>query len=1281
MGGFFVNIYNLLKRRVGLFFTVLSLFLVIAIYAILKMEFKEDINSIIPRDERVSVISSVFSNSQMADRIVFTISLKNQDTTDRGKLLEVGEELFASLKKDSLYIKNIDFEVDQSLFFDVYDFIYNHIPIFLDDEDYQRLDSILNGEAIYENIEAGYRRLISPTGFATGRFFFKDPINITTDALQRLNNFNIDDNFTVIDARIFTQDEKNLMLFVDPLHPSSQTKENQNLASFINAEVDKILNDNQEVDISVYGGTVVAIENSSQVKRDIIITVSLSLLFLTLLFWSYFRRLRVIALLLLPVSIGTIISLLLLSLFVGEVSTISLGIGAILLCIAIDYSIHVFTHIKESSSISEALKKIAIPLIMSSLTTASAMLCIYIIKSEALEQLALFAAFGIMFSAIAALIVLPLVSNKIKIKSENRTSKWIISIVSPEYHKNRYLVLVVIILTIVFYYFSANIKFNGDISALNYQSKKVTDAELKLKEISAEANSSVFAFTHSKSLDDALQKAEESRATVQKMVDEGIVKMVVSATDILPSVKTQKEKIEKWNKFWNAERKEILKDDIIKSAKHFKIKEQAFNQFFSLLDKDFELLSDDDLLIIEKTFLDNFIHKVDDDIFVTTVFKAENDRKTELIDQLSENPDWVIFDQQLFINKFLDLLREDFDKLSMFSMIVVFVILLLFFGRIELAVVTFLPISIGWIWTLGIMGLTGIEFNVFNIIISSIVFGLGLDYSIFIINGMIDDYKTGNTPLVHFKLSVLMSAFTTLGGFGVLVFAKHPAIKSIAFVAIVGIGSVLLITFILSPLLFNLLIKVKEKKREFPVTLSNTILSIVTFSVFLIGALIMTLLVPILWILPIRKKSKKQLISYVISKFSKAVVYMIFPIKKRIIDRDKLDLSKSKVLISNHQSHLDLVLLLMLHPKIIVFTNKWVYNNPFYGVIIRFADYFPAYRGIDEGFDKVREKVKDGYSILIFPEGKRTFDGEINRFHQGAFSVADELSIEVQPIMIHGAFDCLPKTDFFLKKGEVTLKFFDSISPEYEMTNHGKTYRKQAKAITKFYRDEYKILRNEVETTNYLKNVLSHQYIYKSPVLEWYMKIKLRLEKSYQFYDDLIPANSKVVDVGCGYGFLSYMLMLTPKNRTVIGVDYDEDKIALANNLSLKNEKIRFDVLDIIKDELPNGDVYLFNDVLHYLPFENQTDILKNCMANLPDNGLIVVRDADASQIKGTKMTKFTEYQSTKLFKFNRADHPLTYISKDEIINLASEQGFSCEIVDNSYFKTSNITYLLKKNN
>ncbi len=861
-------------------------------------------------------------------------------------------------------------------------------------------------------------------------------------------------------------------------------------------------------------------------------------------------------------------------------------------------------------------------------------------------------------------------------QGHTRVSERIERIVGYPFEKNRILVLAVILLTVVFAFTLQRVRFNGDISTLNYMSEKLARSEAKLKSLSSVANSSVYLVSQASSLEEALEKTESGQELLESLKEQGLVSEISCVSDLMLSGEAQLKKIEQWNFFWDKDRVSAAREDIKLAGLKNHFKENAFQPFYQLMDKNFHSIPLVEYDLLVELFLHNFISSEDGNWSVVTILLLDPVHKAELFKKLEDREDFVVFDSQYFINQFFEVLKEDFSKLVGISMIVVFLILLIFFGRIEIALITFIPIMLSWLWTLGLMGLFRIEINIFNIIISTFIFGLGIDYAIFIMNGLIANYREGKQSLVPYKLSILLSAFTTISAIGVLIFAQHPALRSIALVSIFGISTVVFISYTLLPLLFNFLIKSRGNPRLEPLTFFGFLSSVLFFVLFLGSGLLGSLLLPFILLWPARRSRKKKLVSYLIFLSTRFIVNISFTIRKKYIGRELADFSIPSVIIANHQSQLDLVFLLQLNPKMIVLVNKWVWNNPFYGFVIRFADYYPVYKGLDHNFEGLQQKVAEGYSILAFPEASRSPDGKIRRFHQGALGIADQLGIEIQPVLIHGAYEALPKTELFLKTGTLSMRFFPRISPEYVDYEGLKSYHIQAKALTAFYRKEYNLLQEEFGTPAYYRNNLIGRYLYKGPVLEWYLKVKLKMEENYIFYHEVIPRSARILDLGCGFGFLSIMLGLCSGERSIRGIDYDEEKIATASMAAGGLANIRFTSNDITSCELPESDVYILNDVLHYLPEKMQLDLLERCMDALPAGGILIIRDADADLKKRTRITKFTEFQSTRLFRFNKTQFPLCYLPGSTIEKLAEKKNLSYRRVDQARL-TSNITHII----
>ncbi len=185
-----------------------------------------------------------------------------------------------------------------------------------------------------------------------------------------------------------------------------------------------------------------------------------------------------------------------------------------------------------------------------------------------------------------------------------------------------------------------------------------------------------------------------------------------------------------------------------------------------------------------------------------------------------------------------------------------------------------------WIWTVGIMGLFGIEFNIFNVIILTFIFGLGIDYSIFIMRGLLIGYKYGVHDISSYKVSVILSGITTLLGIGVLIFAVHPALRSIATMSIIGILSVIFITFTLLPAIFKWLVTYKKGLRNRPITLLDFIFSLWALFVFVTGSLFLSVLSLLLQITPLPVHAKKTFIHKLFRYLTWFMIYMNFLSKK-----------------------------------------------------------------------------------------------------------------------------------------------------------------------------------------------------------------------------------------------------------------------------------------------------------------------------------------------------------------------------------------------------------------
>ena len=229
------------------------------------------------------------------------------------------------------------------------------------------------------------------------------------------------------------------------------------------------------------------------------------------------------------------------------------------------------------------------------------------------------------------------------------------------------------------------------------------------------------------------------------------------------------------------------------------------------------------------------------------------------------------------------------------------------------------------------------------------------------------------------------------------------------------------------------------------------IYTIFSFVFFLFFALEMTLIGFVLITLFGKTDRNKLLYHKILQKHSHFVVNHIPGASFSFANPHKERFDVPCMIISNHQSHLDLMAIMMLTPNLIILTKNWVWHNPFYGLVIRYADFFPVSE-TEEMTKNLAKMVKKGYSIMIFPEGTRSKDCNIQRFHKGAFYLAEQLQLDIIPIYIDGFGQVLPKKAWTLHAGHMTME----IMPRIRRTEIDTTWscRELTRRVHKNYLDK-----------------------------------------------------------------------------------------------------------------------------------------------------------------------------------------------------------------------------------
>jgi len=1249
-----------------LLFSFIGLFSI----GISKLKIEENIFSVLPKGESFAGFTKLIDNSDLTNQVIVSMQITADD--DDLLITSFSDSLNAHTNK---LLKNIVVErpdVEQ----EVYEYFYSNFPIFISDSYYKGITSKIEESSIKETLPQTQKDLLSPGGFLLKQFLLKDPLGISIPFFKTLNKESNNTNYNVKDGYLLTDNDSKVLITAKTTFKLSDNKRNVLLYHALTnfkTNWNKVYPNHQ---VDFFGTFQISAENSIQVKKDTYLTLIITIVIILLILFIYYRKILIPIYFMLPLIFGALFSLGMIGFFKTEISGISLATGAVVFGIVLDFSFHFFTHLQHSKSIKTTINDVSLPLLMGGGTTVLAFGALMFTNSIVLKDFGLFAGLSLVGSALFTLIGLPVVLKIFNFDFNKDVGKQKLVDFSFLDQVRKPLLILIVALTVVFFYFSFDVQFDNDLNNLSYHTKSTKDKEIQLVGINPEIETKLFIFSES----DNYQKACLSNYIVYQKLKalqkEGEITSSISLAKLLVPDTIAAYRINRWNTYWTENRNNLL-NPFDSTSEDLGFNKNAFSGFKNWISTKSLADASESKALIKTLGLDGLLFKTaNKTTFITTVIlKKEN--VVALSETLSTIKGVTTFNKSQVATELLSVVKQDFNYILIVSSLLVFVCLLLIYGRIELALFTFIPMVISWIWILGIASIFDIKFNFVNIIIATFIFGLGDDFSIFVTDGLLHKYKYKKDTLKTYNTAIVLSALTTIVGTGVLFLAKHPAIHSVALISVLGIVCILFISIVIQPYLFKLFIQGRIEQKRTPVTFVAFAVSLFEFPWFVFGCFITYPILGILFITPLPKKTKRKVLNATLSAMAWSVMYSAFHFRKKFINKENFNFDKPAIIIANHTSFLDILMMMLISPKIIIVVKDWVYNSVFFGPIVRYAGYIFVGEGAAKDLELIKERIADGYSILIFPEGSRGETDKIRRFHKGAFYLAKELNLDIIPVLIHGNSYVLPKSEFFVRHGYINIKVLPRISANE--TTWGETFGKRTKSISAYYKEEYLAFKNEQETAKKLFPRIFANYIYKGPLLEWYLKVKWRFEaKNYDDYHQILADKNRILDVGCGYGYLSYFLHYKNENREILGVDYDEEKINIANNGFDHTDKLNFKTVDVTSYQFENYDAIIFNDVLHYFSKEKQLQVLENCAKVLNNGGIILIRDGVTDFKERHSKTKLTELFSTKLLSFNKKEEAFHFFSSNDIKTFSKKYNLTYQMQEQSS-KTSNVLFILKK--
>jgi uncharacterized protein len=1244
----------MMARRRGVLVVVAAVFVICTAISS-RIDLEEDILDTLPQgDARVDEYRYAVRKFRQIDRVYIDVGVTNDDPDT---LSAAADAVFAQLTTNNAYDR-IVYRVELSGQGRIVDFFTGALPNLFTDADAEALAAKLQPQSIRDYLTTMRRKLAGPEGMVLKDIVAADPVGMSGIVANKVLPLQTGFSDTqIIDGRITSSDGRHVLILAEPKFASANTGESTALVQELLRTKREVQQRFPGVHVAITGGHRMTVDNATMIKSDATRCILLGTTAMVLLCLSAFRRRWLSLMTLLPSLFGTAIAGVVLAFTQEHLSAIATGFAAIAIGITVDYAIYVIYHLDNAAGLDQRavgrhVGKLVHPITVGALTTVAAFVVMAGSPMHGYQQLGVFGAIGVLFSALFAIFILPLL---VPIpKQSGQPPLWLTRAMSSFHETQRrwrpWLLVGVLALTIFTAFGLKKVRFDGDMARLNGITDSTREDELVIRNTWGDALGFTLVVARGTNVQDTL--AANDRAA-QTLLSNTNVATAYSLASVCPSLATQQTNVQRWNAFWTAERRAQLQTTLDQLARELGFRTDAFATFWRRLNEAPQPITLDSF---RGTPLEQAVNERvalgTNDHAVSTLVKL-NDRAH--VEELREAlPGAIVLDHKDFLGTIQGIARNSMWQFVIWTSLIVTALVYLSMASIELVAVTLVPIGIGLAWTFGLMGWLGLPIDLMNSVFVVFIVGMAEDYSIFLVEAKRDVWRGEATRLGATSASVLISALTTIFGFAVLVFAQHPVLFSMGTTVLLGMACAISSTLVLTPVCADLLM-FKPQPQGAPRWWHVLGTVWVAVHLGLSQLFLYYVLRPLLKVFSPRDADAK--LRRATSWMARGVVKGLPFGKLEFQNITPETFQPPAIVISNHQSAVDVMLVVSLPGDVRQVAKKRVFDNPALGIGCKLLGHVMVEPNEPEKtLQRCRERLSEGACVHFYPEGTRSKNGFVQRFHRGAFELAIELKRDVLPIVLCDTWTAMPRDAYWFEPYHVTVRALPRVTPQnFDYSQGAVALMRHCEALV---RDGLQKQLDEVNTPRVVRRKVNRLYRYQGKFVEQFVFWKMRGDPLFNVIDSVVPRRASILDLGCGYGVVTQWLAQFTDTRRLLGVDYDEEKIRVAQRTAPDDDRIRFEVQNLLELELPTCDTALLLDVLHYWEPARQELILRKIRGALRQGGRLVLREADGSAAAGHQNVRFWERIATRL-GHNRTQEGLHFVSRSDMESMLQRAGFS----------------------
>ena len=787
------DVYVYFSPRKPIIYAATLATIIVSIVAFFHLNLHEDIRSMLPDDKSDAALNFKLLQQAPFSRKVIINLYGGADTSGRD-LIQAVDRLADAMTPP--FFSRVVTGPGESINWDFFSWLVNAEPNLIIDQDLVKIDQMLTAENTRRSLSELYAKLLTAEGSALKSLFRIDPLNLRTIGFEKLRFLNIIPQMQLRDGHFISANGYNALLIADTPFAITDTLHARDMLSHFQRLAAEAVPDT--IDVSLISGHRYTLANTDAIKKDVFIILTCSSVGLFLVFLIFLRTWGGFYVFLVPISVFCIAAAGI-SMVYESVSAVTIGFGAVLLGISMDFAIHVYFALQtQSQNTAAAVAQVARPIFFCALTTLGSFGVLLFSSLPVQRQLAVFLLIGIGVSLILSLITLPHL-----VKPTQPSNNDEITRVLQKFRPAPNAVIFAWLLLLAFCTWQATkLEFNGDLRALNLVPEDIRAAENNLRQTWGDFRGNAVIFASGSDLQSAL----ETNDRLFKFLTAAMPReTIVSIAPLMPSSATQKTNRQHWYNFWTNEKKEHIRHLLITEGKSLGFRPDAFVPFFKRLAQPSSPITSEDLKALGLgEMVDSLIMRNNEGVQVLTMV-PDTPEVADLIRQHNSELVGIRFaSQEQFRITISQAIANDFLWFIIKASMVVCLCIGLLFRNLKMILLALIPVVSGMLFMVGVMGALGIAFNLFNVVAAILIIGLGVDYGIFMVSKISKGSNQGT------EQAVFVSGLTTLAGFGALVLARHPALHSIGITVLLGIGAAIPSALIVIPAIYRYGVKKYE---------------------------------------------------------------------------------------------------------------------------------------------------------------------------------------------------------------------------------------------------------------------------------------------------------------------------------------------------------------------------------------------------------------------------------------------------------------------------------------